>query len=775
MATSSFYSSTGPAAEDATALEGYKNQAAASADAAATSATDAASSASSISGAVSSAQNAQAASEAARDASVVAKNAAATSATTASNAIATTAASATSAATSATTATTKASEAATSATSASNSASTATTKASEASTSASNASTSESNAATSASAAATAKTNAETAETNAETAETNAAASATTATTKASEAAASATSASTSAGTATTKAGESSTSATNASTSATNASNSATSAATAQTAAEAARDAALAAFDSFDDRYLGQKSSAPTVDNDGNALVAGTLYFNTTTDEMKVYDSSQWLNAYASLSGALLATSNLSDLNNAGTARTNLGLGTAATTAASDYATAAQADQTVALTGAGATSISGAYPNFTITSTDTNTTYSVGDGGLTQNNFTDADHSKLNAIEASADVTDTANVTAAGALMDSELTSEASVKALNQGVATGDSPTFAGLTVGDGVSSKQILVDAGAGWADLKLHSDATNGGSIYFNDGADAGQIFYYHPENSMRFLTNATEKARLTSGGDLLVGQTSNAETGTGIGLVPDGTSHMYSGGTDALMLGRGGSDGDILSFNKSGTTVGSIGVDNGDNLTISGNSSHVGLNFSDTAVNPYKNGNYANGTVDLGEASSARFRDLYLSGGAYLGGTGSANKLDDYEEGTWTPTYVASGGGTITTGSNTGHYVKIGDFVFCSWRMRSTGVSGISGNIAITGFPFSAGSDVRTGGSVGYVRSWNSDMPEFRLYKEPSNTQMSLYKNAMNAGASSVTTSDFATGSDNNVLEASVVYKV
>jgi len=93
--------------------------------------------------------------------------------------------------------------------------------------------------------------------------------------------------------------------------------------------------------------------------------------FNTTTDEMKVYDGSAWLNAYASLSGALIATSNLSDLNNVGTARSNLGLGTAATTDASAYATAAQADQTVALTGAGATSISGTYPNFTITSTDT--------------------------------------------------------------------------------------------------------------------------------------------------------------------------------------------------------------------------------------------------------------------------------------------------------------------------------------------------------------------------------------------------------------------
>jgi hypothetical protein len=60
--------------------------------------------------------------------------------------------------------------------------------------------------------------------------------------------------------------------------------------------------------------------------------------------------------------------------------------------------------------------------------------------------FTTADETKLDGIEAGADVTDTANVTAAGALMDSELTDIAAVKTLDQGVATSDSPTFAGGT-----------------------------------------------------------------------------------------------------------------------------------------------------------------------------------------------------------------------------------------------------------------------------------------------------------------------------------------
>ena len=83
----------------------------------------------------------------------------------------------------------------------------------------------------------------------------------------------------------------------------------------------------------------------------------------------------------------------------------------------------------------------------TISSTDTNTTYTVGDGGLTQNNFTNALKSKLDGIEASADVTDTANVTSAGAVMDSELTNESAVKAINQGLTTTSDVTFADLLV----------------------------------------------------------------------------------------------------------------------------------------------------------------------------------------------------------------------------------------------------------------------------------------------------------------------------------------
>jgi hypothetical protein len=85
----------------------------------------------------------------------------------------------------------------------------------------------------------------------------------------------------------------------------------------------------LAAYDNFDDRYLGAKSSNPTVDNDGNALLAGALYFNTVAPEMRLWTGSAWVAAYVSGTGFLASANNLSDLASAPTARTNLGLGTA--------------------------------------------------------------------------------------------------------------------------------------------------------------------------------------------------------------------------------------------------------------------------------------------------------------------------------------------------------------------------------------------------------------------------------------------------------------
>lgn len=89
--------------------------------------------------------------------------------------------------------------------------------------------------------------------------------------------------------------------------------------------AESARDATLAAFDSFDDRYLGAKTSDPALDNDGDPLVAGMLYYNTSIPEMRLYTGASWVAAYVSGGGFLIAASNLSDVSSPAQALTNLG------------------------------------------------------------------------------------------------------------------------------------------------------------------------------------------------------------------------------------------------------------------------------------------------------------------------------------------------------------------------------------------------------------------------------------------------------------------
>jgi hypothetical protein len=219
---------------------------------------------------------------------------AATSATNAASSASAAATSATNAATSASNASTSATNAATSETNAGTSATNAASSATAAASSATSAASSATTATTKASEASTSATNAATSETNAGTSETNASNSATAAATSETNAANSATAAATSATNASNSATAAATSATNAGTSETNAATSATNAATSATNAATSETNAAASYDDFDDRYLGAKSSDPTLDNDGDALVTGALYFNTTSNEMKVYSGSAW-------------------------------------------------------------------------------------------------------------------------------------------------------------------------------------------------------------------------------------------------------------------------------------------------------------------------------------------------------------------------------------------------------------------------------------------------------------------------------------------------
>ena len=463
----------------------------------------------------------------------------------------------------------------------------------------------------------------------------NAPTNAATATTKASEAATSASNASTSesnaatsATTATTKAGEASTSATNAATSETNAGNSATAAAssasaaaTSETNAANSAAAAAAAFDNFDDTYLGSKTSDPTVDNDGNALVSGALYFNSTANEMRVYDGANWIAA-----------------SSAGTASLILYEYTATS---------------------GQTTFSGADDN------SASLSYSVGNIQVVMNGV----------------VLDPSDFTA---------TSGTSV-VLASGAATGDLINiyaFKSFTVADTVSASAGGTFAG----DVTFAGAFTSQG---IDDNADAVAITIDSSENVG--IGTSSPYADLHVTGTIKVA-TGNAQGILGLGEGSGSTVNvgLWRGAanaptTDGNYLNLGGYEGIVFA-----TGAAAIGSQT-ERMRIETNA----VRFATDEVTPTGSGK------DLG-SPTYQWRDLYLSGGIQFDSRSS--KLDDYEEGTWTPVIRGTlSDPSVTYGATRyGGYVKVGRQVTLSVNVVTTAFSGGSGGAAIGGLPFAPSSD-------------------------------------------------------------------
>ena len=179
---------------------------------------------------------------------------------------------------------------------------------------------------------------------------------------------------------------------------------------------------------------------------------------------------------------------------------------------------------------------------------------------------------------------------------------------------------------------------------------------------------------------------------------------------------------GGFTPVLIDRTASDGTLIAFDRNGTSVGSIASgDSGNEFKWYGAfASGAGLGaYSNVSIRPLSNtGAASDNAVNLGH-SSQRFKDLYLSGGVYLGGTGSANYLSDYEYGNWTPA-VSSGGLTISSGF-TARYTKIGRLVtvICDCNLSGTGNGD---DMKISGLPFTSLSLGHASGA-GYTETYPS----------------------------------------------------
>jgi hypothetical protein len=285
------------------------------------------------------------------------------------------------------------------------------------------------------------------------------------------------------------------------------------------------------------------------------------------------------------------------------------------------------------------------------------------------------------------------------------------------------------LSIASTSTNVASLAVTGTGAAsELKIQTTTNNAnGTIKFGDvdDDDIGYIQYGHSANYLRFGTNTQERMRIDSNGALLVG-TTNISSGTGISLASEAFHVNTANGFalfrnvradsagNALILDRNNGDGDLLNLRKANSSQGDIGVIDNDIYIDSTDEGrlHVGgtgrYSWSNTLFGP-QNDN----ARDLG-SSGARWKDAYLSGSLYVGGTAAANALDDYEEGTFSVTVDNLDGFSGSPSSTSFTYTKIGNKVFCegSFNMASS-----SGNVTVgDSVQFTSGSLPFTPSSLG-----------------------------------------------------------
>ena len=513
---------TPSASTDAT-TKGYVDGILGSATAAATSAASAATSASSA---------------------LVSQTAAATSATSA-------AASATAAATSATSAAASATAAATSAASAATSASTATTQAAAASTSANSAATSATSSATSASAALTSANSASLSQTAAATSATSAAASATAAATSATSAAASATAAS----------------------------NSATNAAT-------SASSSLATYNTYKTYYLGSFASAPTLDDQGNALINGATYFNSTNNTMFVYSTgtSTW-SAISSTSAVTNVLGTAGNITSTGGSAPTINLATAGTAGTYGHPSTITTDAYGRITSATAGTVTGTG-NYVLQTNPTLTLPTIGNAvfGLTNvpvsggtTNLSSSDNQQIYFSANGSNTSHTVVLPNTATLAVGEYFDLTNITHLG---------TNANVTVNlYGGTNLATLYPSQSVVATVLSTSSNTSGAWNLFYDGSStatgtSAAVFSTGPSLSSPSLANATLTGTLTAGGAAGTSGYYLQTTGTGVqwaavsgySAPTIGTTSIGSGATVASIAGMTSL---ALNYSGSSTNVGTLSV--------------------------------------------------------------------------------------------------------------------------------------------------------------------------------------------------------
>jgi len=296
--------------------------------------------------------------------------------------------------------------------------------------------------------------------------------------------------------------------------------------------------------------------------------------------------------------------------------------------------------------------------------------------------------------------------------------------------------------------------------------------GDIYFTVPDTAPDTLYYNCQHhsGMAGTINVSNALRIDKATGNLFVNTTDVDLG-----YTDGESGMVLRNDGVFQVARdeSGSNNGVLYVNKlngEGKSIilyneavqkGYIGT-NGAYLYMGAGDTSLRFHAGADAILPAaETGASRSGAIDLG-TSGALFKDLYLSGGIHLGGTGTANKLDDYEEGTFTP-LILNGWGILnpTYSTNAGFYTKVGNMVHVAFRITLSGGSTNANGLRLTQLPFTVGATTSVGTNLsGWFATASSNATNVFLGLEAGDLHpLFYYQNA--TGTSTFLGTDAGTG--------------
>ena len=319
---------------------------------------------------------------------------------------------------------------------------------------------------------------------------------------------------------------------------------------------------------------------------------------------------------------------------------------------------------------------------------------------------------------------------------------------------------LAGADSGDAFNAHSKLRVQKADHAYLQIKSANTKQAGVLLGDTDDdfVGGMIYDNSTNHLQINANDAERMRIASDGTVMIAQTTDNSGVAGHIFTPEGAGfHIRDGGLP-FVINRLTDDGAVAEFRQDGNTDGQINVKSGD-LAIGTGDTGVRFNDNLNAIQPFNMSTNAaiNDTINLG-SSGAKFNEAYINGGVYIGGTSSDNLLDDYEEGTWTPTFEA-GSATVANAL----YIRIGRFVQVAAVISAFTDRTSSSNLDISGLPFASASNNKTSQSI-MCRFINAGGDSVAAYIANSVSKIQFYGISQGAGYARVNHNELNNSSAN-----------